>query len=54
MLIVITIALLFVLGASIAVTRLISEFARFYERMNRYEALMDEADELEPNKEDEV
>lgn len=53
MLIVIAIAFLLVLGATIVAARLVSDFVRFYERMSRYSAAMDEAEELEPNKEDE-
>ena len=49
----ILIALLLVLGATIVAARLVSDFVRFYERMDRYGALMDEAEELEPTKEDE-
>ena len=49
----ILIALLLILGATVVITRLISDFVKFYERMARYGALMDEAEELEPTKEDE-
>ncbi len=49
----ILIALLLVLGVSAVVTKLLEQLAKFYERMDRYGALMDEAEELEPTKEDE-
>lgn len=49
----ILIALLLVLGVSAVVTKLLEQLAKFYERMDSYGALMDEAEELEPTKEDE-
>lgn len=49
----ILIALLLVLGVSAVVTKLLEQLAKFYEQMDRYGALMDEAEELEPTKEDE-
>lgn len=53
MLVLLTVALLLILGATVVVMRAINRLARFCERMHRYAALMDEAEELEPNKEEE-
>lgn len=48
--IIVAIALSLIVGASTAVGRIIMELSRLNDNMQRYNALMDEAEEIEDNK----